>query len=71
MLPSLLKFTSELHDFTSDYCQFKCQFLQFGKHSKGFFLGKVALQSDNCLVIIHSHAAELPVQSRQFLIVIK
>mgnify|MGYP000779448561 CR=1 len=64
MLPFLLKFTSELYDFTSDYCQFKRQFLQFGKHRKSFLLGEIALQSDHSLVIIHPHAAELPVQSR-------
>lgn len=71
MLPFLLKLTGELHDFTPDYCQFKRQFLQLGEHRKGFFLGKVALQSDNSLVIIHTHTAELPVQSRQFLVIIK
>ncbi len=64
MLPFLLKFTSQLHDFTSDYCQFKRQFLQFGKHRKSFLLGGRAIQSNHSLVIIHPHAAEFPVQSR-------
>lgn len=71
MLPFLLKLTGELYDFTSNYCQFKRHFLQLGKHRKGFFLSKVALQSDNCLVVIHSDTAKLSVQSRQFLIIVK
>ena len=66
MLPFLLKFTSELYDFTSDYCQFKRQFLQFGKHRKSFLLREIAFQSDLSLVVIHPDAAKLPVQSRQF-----
>ena len=71
MLPFLLKLTSELYYFPSDNSQFKCQFLQLSEHRKGFFLSKVALQSDNCLVVIHSDTAKLSVQSRQFLIVIE
>ncbi len=49
MLPFLLKFTSQLHDFTSDYCQFKRQFLQLCEHSKDFLFREIALP---CLIII-------------------
>ena len=60
-----------MYDFTSDSRQFECQFLQLGKHRKGFFLGGIALYGDHSLVIIHPDTAKLSVQSRQFLIVIK
>lgn len=69
--PFLLKFTGELYDFTSDGCQFECQFLQLGKHGEGFFLGEITLQSDYSLIIIHSNTAKLPVQIRQFLVIIE
>ncbi len=71
MLPFLLKLTSKLYYFTSDNSQFKCHFLQFGEHRKGFLLRKIAFQSDYYLIIIHPDTAKLSVQSRQFLIIIK
>ena len=71
MLPFFLEFTSQLHDFTSDYCQFKRQFLQLCEHRKGFLLCKVALHCNYCLVVIDSHTAELSIQSRQLLIIVK
>lgn len=69
--PFLLRFTGELYDFASDSRQFECHFLQFGDHRKGFLLRKIAFQSDYSLVIIHPDTAKLPVQSRQFLIIIE
>ena len=71
MLPFLLKFTSELYDFPPNNSQFKRHFLQLGKHCKGFFLRKIAFQSDYSLVIIHPNTAKLSVQSCQFLVVIE
>ena len=71
MLPFLLKFTSELYDFPSNNSQFECQFLQLGEHRKGFFLREIAFQCNYCLIIIYSHTAELSIQSRQLLVIVK